>query len=74
MREIESLLPVLAKNIRTRRHAAGLTQEGLAELAELHRTYIADVERAARNISILNVARIARALKVSVSVLCTDMK
>jgi len=74
MKEIESLLSVLAKNIRTRRHAAGLTQEGLAERAELHRTYIADVERAARNISILNVARIARALGVSVSVLCTGMK
>jgi transcriptional regulator with XRE-family HTH domain len=44
-----------------------LSQERLAELAEIHRTYLGDIERGARNISLLNMTRIARALKIPLS-------
>jgi len=53
-----------AANVRRTRTERGLTQERLAELAGLHRTYIGSIERAERNVSIDNMARVARALKV----------
>jgi transcriptional regulator with XRE-family HTH domain len=73
MQDFSPLLLTLGKNVRERRKAAGLTQERLAEEAGLHRTYIADVEGGSRNVSILNVLKIARALKISVSELCNGV-
>ena len=58
-----------ARNVRRLRIERGLTQERLAALTELHRTYIGSIERAERNVSIDNMARIARALKVSLAAL-----
>ena len=52
--------------IRSRRRAHGLSQESLAALAQLDRSYMSSVERGLRNISVLNLARIATALDVSV--------
>lgn len=58
--------------VRKHRDAAGLSQEQLADLAGIHRTYIGDVERGERNLGLVNVYRIAEALKVKLSVLAAD--
>ena len=52
---------------------AGISQEFLAELAGLHRTYIGAVERAERNVSIDNIEKIAIALETDVSNLLSPM-
>lgn len=57
----------LGNVIRKRRKALGLSQEALAERAGLHWTYVGAVERGERNISLLNIVRLARALGVTPS-------
>jgi len=64
-KDSQELRTVFAANLRNLRQARGISQERLAELAGLHRTYISSVERGARNISIDNIARLAKALDVS---------
>jgi len=59
----------LAQNLRAERAARGISQEELADLAGLHRTYVGSVERAERNVSIDNIERLAAALKLDVTVL-----
>jgi transcriptional regulator with XRE-family HTH domain len=54
-------------NVRRRREAAGLSQEALAEKAELDRTYISGIERGIRNPTVLSAARVAAALKTPLS-------
>jgi transcriptional regulator with XRE-family HTH domain len=56
-----------AANLRKQRLARDLSQEALAELSGLHRTYVGSVERAERNISIDNMERLARALNLSLT-------
>jgi transcriptional regulator with XRE-family HTH domain len=67
------ILAAFGRNVRKRREARDLTQESLAEKAELDRTYISDVERGARNVSILSIARIAKALGMSISELSREI-
>jgi transcriptional regulator with XRE-family HTH domain len=50
--------------LRRVRTAKGISQERLAELAGLHRTYVSSVERGSRNISLLNIDKLAVALGV----------
>ena len=59
------ILALLGERIRVLRQACGLSQEALALAAELDRTYIGGVERGERNISLLNIQKIAQALNVS---------
>lgn len=54
-------------NMRRIRLEKKLTQEKVAELADLHPNYVSSVERAERNISICNIERIAFALEVTMS-------
>ena len=58
---------VFADNIKKIRLSQGLSQEALADLAGLHRTYIGAVERGERNITLLNANRIAEALGIKLS-------
>jgi transcriptional regulator with XRE-family HTH domain len=60
--------------LREVREAAGVSQEKLAELAGLHRTYVSSVERGKRNISLQNIERLALALGVSMKELMPAMK
>ncbi len=60
--------------VRRLRESKGLSQEGLAELADIHRTYIGDVERGTRNIALVNMTQIAKALGVSLSRLISEME
>jgi transcriptional regulator with XRE-family HTH domain len=55
-------LNVLGLNVRKRREEKGLTQEALAEKANLDPTYISGIERGVRNPSVLSVVRVAKAL------------
>ena len=58
------LREVLAKNMRRLRATRGLSQEALAHECGINRTYLSSVERSERNVSIDNIARIAKGLKV----------
>ena len=55
------------KRLREVRTLRGISQEKLAELAGLHRTYISSVERGERNISLVNIESLAKALDVTMA-------
>ena len=66
IRSRESARLRFARKLKQRRLELELSQEGLAEIAGLHRTYVGSVERAERNISIDSMERLAAALRVDV--------
>jgi transcriptional regulator with XRE-family HTH domain len=63
-------LTSFGSNVRKIRGASGLTQERLADKADLDPTYISGIERGVRNPSLLIISRLAKALDVSLSELC----
>ena len=72
---MSALLRNLGHAIRQIREDRNLSQERLAELAGLHRTYVSSVERGRRNVSVENIHKIAKALGVSMTEviqLCED--
>jgi transcriptional regulator with XRE-family HTH domain len=65
-RQANPLLRTIGLTIRALRRERGLSQEALAALAQIDRSYMSSVERGMRNVSILNIARMAAALDVPV--------
>lgn len=65
----DSLRLRFAKNLKSLRTKEGVSQEGLAEIAGFHRTYVSQIERGVGNISLVNVEKLANALKVDPMVL-----
>jgi len=61
-----NILKKFGSKVKTLRLEKGWTQEELARRADLHRTYIGSIERYERNVSLLNLERIAKALKLNV--------
>jgi transcriptional regulator with XRE-family HTH domain len=56
---------VFGRRVRQLRLERQLSQEKLAELADLHRNYVGGVERGERNVSLLNIVKLAHGLNVS---------
>ncbi len=65
---------ILGETIRSHRKKVGLTQEKLAEKADLHHNFIGAVERGTMEISVGSLLKIARALNVEVADLVWDIK
>jgi transcriptional regulator with XRE-family HTH domain len=59
--------------VRKKRQEKGLSQEDFAELVGVHRTYIGMIERAEKNITLLNIEKISQALGVSISELLENL-
>ena len=74
MKSKPSARRIFAENLRKARQAKKLSQEDLAELANLHRTYVGSVERAERNVSIDNMERLAAAVAVALPSLLQETK
>lgn len=61
------ILLTIGKRIRSLRKAAGMTQEELAEKADLHSTYIGQVERGEKNITVETLYKVTSALNISMA-------
>lgn len=69
------MLPILhyfGQKVRTERLKQGISQEELASRAGVHRTYIGMIERAEKNITLMNIEKIAQALGVAISELFSE--
>ena len=69
MKLTQSVLIRFGNVIRQERERQGLSQEKLAELADVHRTYVGMIERAEKNITLANVEKFAKGLKKPMSYL-----
>ena len=68
----DNILIRFGRNVQRIRKERNISQEKLAELAGLHRTYIGMIERAEKNITLCNIEKIANALNVQISELLVD--
>ena len=62
----ENILVRFGEKVREHRLSLGLSQEELAERAEVHRTYIGMIERAEKNITLVSIEKVARALDIKI--------
>jgi transcriptional regulator with XRE-family HTH domain len=63
----------IGQRIRTLRLNKGISQEKLAELADLHRTYIGMIERGDKAVTIITLKKLSLALNVSINELVKDL-
>ena len=68
----EPILIRFGKTVQAQRKAQQLSQEQLASLAGVHRTYIGMIERAEKNITLCNIEKIANALNIKITQLLED--
>ena len=61
-----SLLVAFADNLKKLRKQKKISQEELANLAGMHRTYIGMIERSEKNITLINIGKLASALEVEI--------
>lgn len=66
MESKHEILNFFGENVRKYRRALNISQEELAHKANLHRTYIGMIERAEKNITLVNIEKIANALEVKI--------
>ncbi len=66
MESKQNILIIFGEKVREIRKDKGLSQEELAHKADLHRTYIGMIERAEKNITLVNIEKIANALEVNI--------
>jgi transcriptional regulator with XRE-family HTH domain len=64
---MEDIRVRFGKAVRQKRHKLGVSQEAFADLCGLDRTYIGGIERGERNVALLNIEKIAKALRLSLS-------
>jgi transcriptional regulator with XRE-family HTH domain len=69
----QEILVEFGKKVREERLKQGLSQERLAEIAGLHRTYIGMIERAEKNITLENINKICKALSIDLSAMFKDL-
>ncbi len=67
------ILKKFGEQVRKFRLEEGISQEELAARANLHRTYIGMIERAEKNITLMNIAKIAKALDKNISEICDGL-
>lgn len=70
---MENILKNFGQRVREERTKLGLSQEELATRAGVHRTYIGMVERAEKNITLANIYKISKALKIPISELFRNL-
>ena len=68
------LLQEVGDRLRAARKETGLSQEALAHISGLHRTYVSSIERGERNLSILNLLTLATVLEVDAAAFVTSLQ
>ncbi len=74
MESKHEILNLFGENVRKYRRLLNISQEELAHKANLHRTYIGMIERAEKNITLVNIEKIANALEVNIEYLLSNGK
>jgi transcriptional regulator with XRE-family HTH domain len=64
---MENIRVRFGKALRQRRNKLGVSQEAFADMCELDRTYIGGIERGERNIALVNIEKLAKTLRISIS-------
>ncbi len=64
---MEDIRVRFGKAVRSKRNKLGVSQEEFADMCDLDRTYIGGIERGERNVSLINIEKIAETLKISLS-------
>ena len=64
---MENIRVRFGKALRQRRNKLGVSQEAFADMCELDRSYIGGIERGERNVALVNIEKLAKTLRVSIS-------